>query len=193
MNNVAGWLCLCVRHCAVLFAEMAPDDEQNIFIVVPPSWNAFLDLEDQGLSECIRRYHSSWPAGRTDLESELFKSLFKSQLNCVKIYLQIAQINLKKALCKMSICTTCLHHQSRHNHGCQLLLNSLIMLIAASWTWDRCAIEMCLKTRGVPWWVLLLRTGNSLGEDGCSSLKETMENMNMGDVLGSLRYSMGLC
>uniref|UniRef100_A0A8C1EN89 Ran GTPase-activating protein 1 n=1 Tax=Cyprinus carpio carpio TaxID=630221 RepID=A0A8C1EN89_CYPCA len=30
--------------------------------------------------------------------------------------------------------------------------------------------------------------GNSLGEDGCENLREVMENMNMADKLGSLRY-----
>ncbi|GAA6100998.1 ran GTPase-activating protein 1b [Tachysurus ichikawai] len=33
--------------------------------------------------------------------------------------------------------------------------------------------------------------GNSLGEDGCEALKEAMENMGMGDVLGSLSDDEG--
>ncbi|XP_012680432.1 ran GTPase-activating protein 1a [Clupea harengus] len=33
--------------------------------------------------------------------------------------------------------------------------------------------------------------GNALGEEGCSNLKETMENMNMGDLLGSLSDDEG--
>lgn len=33
--------------------------------------------------------------------------------------------------------------------------------------------------------------GNCLGEEGCSTLKETMENMNMGDLLGSLSDDEG--
>lgn len=40
--------------------------------------------------------------------------------------------------------------------------------------------------------LLVVWTGNSLGEDGCEALKEAMENMGMGDVLGSLRYSAAL-
>lgn len=36
--------------------------------------------------------------------------------------------------------------------------------------------------------LLVVWTGNCLGEDGCEALKEAMESMGMGDVLGSLRY-----
>ena len=31
--------------------------------------------------------------------------------------------------------------------------------------------------------------GNCLGEEGCDALKEVMDSMNMGDLLGSLRYT----
>lgn len=30
-------------------------------------------------------------------------------------------------------------------------------------------------------------TGNCLGEEGCEALREAMENMDKGDILGSLR------
>lgn len=35
---------------------------------------------------------------------------------------------------------------------------------------------------------MFLSSGNSLGEEGCDSLREVMESMNMADKLGSLRY-----
>lgn len=35
---------------------------------------------------------------------------------------------------------------------------------------------------------VLVLSGNCLGEEGCDDLREVMDGLNMGDLLGSLRY-----
>lgn len=35
---------------------------------------------------------------------------------------------------------------------------------------------------------VLVLPGNCLGQEGCDALREVMDGLNMGDLLGSLRY-----